>query len=120
MWFNPFNMFGQQRRVLIENEYVALFEEGGWYVLENKPVKDLPIVHRGETKTLVNMVIEMGMYPNGDVTVVRAYYPKTDVELQIVVNAFHQWTRYWLRKRAEYEKLRSVLGEGGEGGGLHG
>jgi len=105
MWW-PFT---PQRRVLMENEYVVLYEEGPWYVIENKLVRDLPIVHRGETKTLIHMIVEMGMYPNGDITTVRTYYPKADVELKIVVNAFHQWTKYWQKKLAEYEKLKGLV-----------
>jgi len=120
--------FGSGRRVLLENEFVVLYEQGPWYVIENKLVKDLPIVHRGETKTLVHMIIEMGMYPNGDYTVVRVYYPKADIELKVVVRAFYTSTNYWKKKLAEYMKMKEVIekaekavevssGGGGGGGG---
>jgi len=114
--------FSSGKRVLLENEFVVLYEQGPWYVIENKLVRDLPIVHRGETKTLIHMIIEMGMYPNGDYTVVRAYYPKADVELKVVVSAFHTWTNYWKKKLAEYMKMKEVMekateaGESGRGG----
>ena len=102
----------------MENEFVILYEQGPWYVIENKLVKDLPIVHRGETKTLVHMIHEFGMFPDGSTTVVRSYYPKSEVELRIVVNTFHHWTNYWKKKLMEYEKMRGVLDKMTGGGAL--
>jgi len=104
-----------ERRTIQENDWVILYEEGGWYIIEYKPFKDMPVVHRGETKTFVNMIIETALLPNGEPIAVRAKYPKdefSDESFKIILSTFHNWTRWIEKKIREVEAYKGVL-EGG-------
>jgi hypothetical protein len=105
------------KRTIDENEYVELYEEGPWYVIEYKPFRNLPIVHRGETKTFVNVIVETAVLPNGEPIAVRARYPKDQFEgesFQVIYHAFVQWTQWIYKKIRELKAYKSLL----EGGGL--
>jgi hypothetical protein len=105
------------RRTIQENEYVELYEEGPHYVIEYKVFRHLPVVHVGETRTLVNVAVEVALLPNGEPVAVRARYPKEEFQgesFKVILHTFHQWTSWIARKVEELKAYRGVL----EGGGL--
>lgn len=96
----------------MENEYIVLYEEGPWYVIEDKTVRDLEIVHTGETKTGVNIITEIGLLPNGDPIVVRAKYPKEEFRgetFKVILNTFYNWTNWKFKQLRELEKLKAMF-----------
>ena len=111
--FKPSASWEPNAKVIMENEYVRLMDDGVWYIIEYKPFKDMPVVHRGETKTFVNMIVETGILPDGYPVAIRAKYPKDQFEgesFRIILSTFNSWTRWITKKINELRAYRSLLG----------
>jgi len=67
MWLKP--------RTVEEYEYAALYDDGYYWIVEDKTLVGKEIVHTGETKTLVNMRIDFTLIGN-QLHGVRYYLPK--------------------------------------------
>jgi hypothetical protein len=104
------------KRTIEENEYVELYEEGPWYVIEYKPFRNLPVVYRGETQTFLNIVVETAVLPNGEPVAVRARYPKDEFQgesFQVIYNTYLSWTNWIAKKLRELKTYKELLGGGG-------
>ena len=87
-----------------ELEYVRLYDQGDYYVIEDKVLIQYPMVSRSQTKTLIEMWFDLVELPNGDRLIARAYYPKS-IPKQIVLNTLHTWNEKWKKKIQEVQPL---------------
>mgnify|MGYP000465729002 CR=1 FL=1 len=115
MW--PFR-WSWEKKVIKENEVCVLYEQGPWYVIEDKVFRRLPVEYASETRTLVNIRVEFGFLSDGHPVRIRAYYPKSEFQhdsFKIILSAFESWSEWTRKKLKEFEAFREYL-EGGRVG----
>ena len=87
-----------------ELEYVRLYEDSNYYIIEDKVLIQYPVVSRSQTKTLIEMYFDLVELPDGTRHIARAYYPKS-IPKQIILNTFHNWNEHWKKKVQEVQPL---------------
>lgn len=90
--------------ILKENEFVKLEETDHEYILIDKTLEGRDIVHTGETKEMIRIVIEF-CEVNNKLHAVRTSYPKHDVEKQVVLNVFNSLT---VKREKEKKRLEAL------------
>ena len=96
-------------KVVKELEYAVLYDHGYYWVIEDKIFRNFPLKRQASTKTAIEMVFDFVELPDGGEVIARAYIPKENVELKVVIADLERWNKRWLKKKAELEALRALL-----------
>jgi hypothetical protein len=79
--------------VLEENEVVRLIDDGSFYILEDKTQLHRSIVMQECTKTWKNIWLDLAKTEKGAYVAVRYYWPKSQFDLEVVMDAFNTLTK---------------------------
>jgi len=97
------------RRVVRELEYAVLYDDGYYWIIEDKIFRNLPFKRQAQTKTALEMIFDFVELPGGGEAIARVYIPKEAVEVEKVLADLERWNKQWLKKKAEVEALLSLL-----------
>jgi len=97
-----------RRRIVTESKYIVLYEDPFYWIVEDKTLRDLPIIYRGETKTAVHIVTEFVELPNGDIRVVRTHYSK-ELDKKIAIQTYWSWVRAKEKEIAKIKAMKEIL-----------
>jgi len=89
--------------IIEENEYCRILEGRGYWILEDKTLLDKPVVHVGETKTIINIRMESAEI-DGELKPVRVFFPK-EIPYRIVKSNYDRISRERAKLKKEYERL---------------
>ena len=95
-------------RVIEEKEYAVLYDNGYYWVIEDKIFRNFPLKRQASTKTAIEMVFDFVELPNGDEAIARVHIPKS-IEKDIVLRDLERWNRKWLMKKQELEALMALF-----------
>jgi pyoverdine/dityrosine biosynthesis protein Dit1 len=93
--------------VIEENEFAVLYDAFTYWIVEDKTTRNKPVKFTGETKTQKNIAIDFAQDSNGMTIFLRAYYPKDQVEFQLVKRAFERLTQDRERQRRRLKELQT-------------
>jgi len=96
-------------RVVKELEYAVLYDNGYYWVIEDKVFRNFPLKRQASTKTAIEMVFDFVELPDGSEVIARAHIPKENIGIEIVLKDLERWNKQWLKKKAELEALRALL-----------
>jgi len=97
------------RRTVLESDYIVLYEDPFYWIIEDKTLINLPIAFRGETKTAVHIITELVELPGGDYRVVRAHYSKDRVHEKTAIQTYWSWVRAKEKEIAKMKAMKEVL-----------
>jgi len=96
-------------KVIEEKEYAVLYDNGYYWVIEDKIFRNFPLRRQASTKTAIEMVFDFVELPNGDEVIARVYIPK-DIPKDKVLQDLENWNKQWLKKKQELETLMALFG----------
>jgi hypothetical protein len=96
-------------RVIEEREYAVLYDNGYYWVIEDKIFRNFQFKRQAATKTAIEMVFDFVELPNGDEVIARVYIPK-DIPKDKVLQDLENWNKRWLKKRQQLETLMALFG----------
>ena len=96
-------------KVVKELEYAVLYDHGYYWVIEDKIFRNFPLKRQASTKTAIEMVFDFVELLDGSEVIARAYIPKENIELKVVIADLERWNKRWLKKKAELEALKALL-----------
>jgi len=96
-------------RVIEEREYAVLYDNGYYWVIEDKIFRNFQLKRQATTKTAIEMVFDFVELPNGDEVIARVYIPK-DIPKDKVLQDLENWNKRWLKKRQQLETLMALFG----------
>jgi len=79
-------------RIVDENEYARIEDDGYYYIVTDKTLEHLPIHHEGETRSLAHIKIEFVLVED-KLTPMRTYYPKDEVDIKAVYTVYNRLTK---------------------------
>jgi hypothetical protein len=94
---------------LVEDlEYVRVYEDSGYYCIEDKIASRYPLIGRSNTKTFYTIIFDWVELPNGDPYIARACYPK-EIPKRIILQTAHTWNEKWAKKISEVQMIAQTL-----------
>jgi len=96
-------------RVIEEKEYAVLYDNGYYWVIEDKIFRNFQFKRQSSTKTAIEMVFDFVELPNGDEALARVYIPK-DIPKEKVIQDLENWNKRWLKKKQQLETLMALFG----------
>ena len=96
-------------RVIEEREYAVLYDNGYYWVIEDKIFRNFQFKRQASTKTAIEMVFDFVELPNGDEVIARVYIPK-DIPKDKVLQDLENWNKRWLKKKQQLETLMALFG----------
>jgi hypothetical protein len=96
---------------LIEDmEYVAVYDCGETWVVEDKVLSQLPVIARTSTKTFYRIEFDVVELEDGSHAFSRLYFPKA-VPRQVILRTAKMLNEQWARKVKEAESVAKLLGK---------
>ena len=96
-------------KVIEEREYAVLYDNGYYWVIEDKIFRNFPLKRQAATKTAIEMLFDFVELPNGDEAIARVYIPR-EIERDKVLQDLENWNKRWLKKKQELETLMALFG----------
>jgi len=94
--------------VIEDLEYVRVYEDAGYYCIEDKIASRYPLIGRSSTKTFYTMIFDWVELPNGDPYIARACYPK-EIPKRIILQTARTWNEKWAKKISEVQMIAQTL-----------
>lgn len=96
--------------VVLDLDYVVVYDAGDYYVVEDKVLSKLPVVSRAYTKTFYRMEFDVVELEDGTRAFCRWYFPK-EIPKQVVLGVAQKVNEMWVKKIREAEELSKLLGQ---------
>jgi len=96
--------FGTQ--LIEEDEFARLYDDGYYWIIEDKTLGDKEVVHTGETKTLVTIKMDFVLV-NDRLAAARVYYPKDQFTIDDAKKTF---IKVNTERKKEFMKYREQFG----------
>lgn len=95
-------------RVVVDMEMVVVEDYGTEYVVSVKALQKKPVVHTGETQTLINIRMDFVEYGK-KLTPSRMYLPKRQFSEQEAIDIARRLNKRWVKEKERLEELKELM-----------